>query len=170
MKTEECERCSRKLNHKGRCLPCNYLYKYKSWIRGLRESKDYDSEHGIDVKLVKRLMTEKIFIKQEKLKSVPKTKIDIESTGCTGFLKAELLKWRNSLDNVFNLYKEDLIPQELRYFRNGWGCVSNKEINLLVKLKPKSLRELEKIEGFGKTKISKYGDNIINIIKENERD
>ena len=81
IKTKKCERCGREINHIGRCLPCNYLYKHKAWFPGLRESDNYDSDHGMDVEVVKKLIAEKRFSSQNKPKPTPKTKIDITSTG-----------------------------------------------------------------------------------------
>jgi RecQ family ATP-dependent DNA helicase len=82
-------------------------------------------------------------------------------------LKEKLLEWRNGFGEVFKLYEENKTPAEDRHFKNGWGCVSNKEIDLLVIIKPKSLSELIKVEGFGKVKLDKYGAGIIKIINEN---
>jgi hypothetical protein len=83
------------------------------------------------------------------------------------FLRDKLLEWRKGLDGVLKLYEEDNVPQEDRQFKNGWGCVSDKEIALLVKFKPKSLGELREIKGFGEMKVNKYGEEIIEIIRKN---
>lgn len=55
-KNNLCERCGRKINQKGRCLPCNYLYKNKKYFPGLKENSDYDIEHGMDPNVVKDLI------------------------------------------------------------------------------------------------------------------
>lgn len=55
-KNNFCERCGREINHKGRCLPCNYLYKHKKYFPGLRESPDYDAKYGMDTTMVKSLI------------------------------------------------------------------------------------------------------------------
>jgi len=60
-KEKSCERCGREINHKGRCLPCNYLYKNKTYFPGLRESSEYDLNHNFDINLVKSLLSEKEF-------------------------------------------------------------------------------------------------------------
>ncbi len=79
MKSDNCERCDRDINHKGRCLPCNYLYKHKAWFPGLRESEEYDVSHDMDLQLVKKLIAEKSFSAQDKPKPSPKIKIDTKS-------------------------------------------------------------------------------------------
>lgn len=81
MKSDNCERCGRDINHKGRCLPCNYLYKHKAWFPGLKESEEYDAINGMDLQLVKKLIGEKNFTKQDTQKPVPKIKIDTKSKG-----------------------------------------------------------------------------------------
>lgn len=48
-----CERCDRKINHEGRCLPCNYLYKYKKYCPGLKISDGYDIKNEMDINLVR---------------------------------------------------------------------------------------------------------------------
>lgn len=55
-KNNFCERCGREINHKGRCLPCNYLYKHKKYFPGLKENPNYDIKHGIDTNMVKDLI------------------------------------------------------------------------------------------------------------------
>ena len=70
-----CERCNREINHLGRCLPCNYLYKYKSFFPGLRESEEYDLKNHMDINLVKELVSNKKFISRNKeVKEQPKPK------------------------------------------------------------------------------------------------
>ena len=81
LKDKECERCGREINHNGRCLPCNYLYKHKAWFPGLRESEDYDTSHGMDLQLVKKLIRDKNFSAQEKPKPSPKVNHHIETKG-----------------------------------------------------------------------------------------
>ncbi len=61
IKDSYCERCGREINHPGRCLPCNYLYKNKAYFPGLRENSEYDLKHNFDIKLVKSLLNEKEF-------------------------------------------------------------------------------------------------------------
>ena len=56
-----CERCDREISHTGRCLPCNYLYKHKSFFPGLRISDEYDKKHNLDLELVHKLISEKKF-------------------------------------------------------------------------------------------------------------
>jgi len=58
-KASFCERCSREINHKGRCLPCNYLYKHRKYFPGLMENPDYDIKQGIDTNMVKDLVEKK---------------------------------------------------------------------------------------------------------------
>ena len=75
-------------------------------------------------------------------------------------LKDKLIRWRNNFENVF----EEHNNSEYLKFKNGYGCVSNNEIDLIVRKLPKTLEELEQLKGFGETKISKYGQDIIDIV------
>jgi len=43
---------------------------------------------------------------------------------------------------------------------------SNKQLKALVEKMPKSKKELQSVEGFGVTKVSKYGDEIVSIIQK----
>ena len=61
-----CERCNRDINHKGRCLPCNYLYKHKAFFSGLRISDEYDLSHNMDLGLVHKLVKEKEYKPESK--------------------------------------------------------------------------------------------------------
>lgn len=51
-----CERCKRVIKHKGKCLPCNYLYKYKRYYPGLKENSNYDLKHHLNPDFVKGLI------------------------------------------------------------------------------------------------------------------
>ncbi|PIN81339.1 hypothetical protein COV13_01520 [Candidatus Woesearchaeota archaeon CG10_big_fil_rev_8_21_14_0_10_32_9] len=65
-----CERCNREINHNGRCLPCNYLYKHKAFFPGLRISDEYDKTHNVDLELVHKLVSEKEFKPSDKKEKV----------------------------------------------------------------------------------------------------
>ncbi|MBS3155406.1 hypothetical protein J4404_02820 [Candidatus Woesearchaeota archaeon] len=65
-KASFCERCSREINHKGRCLPCNYLYKHRKYFPGLMENPDYDIKQGIDTNMVKDLVEKGWNVKEGK--------------------------------------------------------------------------------------------------------
>lgn len=70
----ECERCSRKIKRKGRCLPCNYFYKHKKYFPGLLKNPDYDKVHGIEPELAEKLINserkQKIEPKQYKYEKI----------------------------------------------------------------------------------------------------
>lgn len=51
-----CERCDRTIKHKGKCLPCNYLYKHKKYYPGLKENPNYDIQHNMNPEFVGRLI------------------------------------------------------------------------------------------------------------------
>ena len=42
------------------------------------------------------------------------------------------------------------------------------QLKELIEKKPKTLQELIKINGFGKKKVEKYGEDIINILNKNK--
>ena len=43
---------------------------------------------------------------------------------------------------------------------------TNVQLEEIIKLKPKTLNELANINGFGKVKCEKYGNDIIDIVKK----
>lgn len=51
-----CERCGRAIKHKGKCLPCNYLYKHKKYYPGLKDNPNYDIQHNMNPDLVEGLI------------------------------------------------------------------------------------------------------------------
>lgn len=55
-KEQFCERCGRAIKQRGKCLPCNFLYKHTQYYPGLKENPDYDSAHGLSPILVKKLI------------------------------------------------------------------------------------------------------------------
>lgn len=77
-------------------------------------------------------------------------------------------------DNIPAEIKSDLFS-ELKAFRlnksreeeiKAYYIFSNKQLNALIEKLPKTKDDLLTIEGFGSTKVDKYGDDIINIINE----
>lgn len=58
-KNYTCERCGREIIKRGRCLPCNYFYKYKAYYPGLRRCDEYDKMHNFNTELVRKLLEEK---------------------------------------------------------------------------------------------------------------
>ena len=80
-------------------------------------------------------------------------------------LRKELLERRESLDDVYKLYLEDSAPEE-RLFKNGWGCLSNRDIENIVSCRPRTLDELSEIPGIGPVKIQKYGENVLRIVRK----
>ena len=77
--------------------------------------------------------------------------------------------WRQLLDEsdmqFFNLLRKWRI---LRARKDGvapYIILTNKQLALIIKAKPQSLADLEKIEGIGKGKLEKYGDEILAMTK-----
>lgn len=86
-----CERCGRKINHQGRCLPCNYLYKYKKYCPGLKISDGYDFKNNMDINLVR-------YVKNNRL-----AKNDNSDLAVFGF--GDMAKIHMVISNVFNKVK-----------------------------------------------------------------
>lgn len=69
-KAGSCERCTRPIiNVRGRCLPCNYFYKYKRYYPGLKSAPEYDLAHGLDLSTVRQEI--------ERARYVPLSKIRV---------------------------------------------------------------------------------------------
>ena len=89
------------------------------------------------------------------------------------FIEYETILPEKQFSKEFN-EAEKIFIQKLREWRKEeaeklgipvYLISSNKQIDELVVKKPKTKEELKKINGFGKKKISKYGDTLIEIIK-----
>lgn len=110
----------------------------------------------------------KFIMKYEVPKSfMEKYKDDIEETEqnkVDSDIKKEQSTEKNtlSLDDMLRNYRTEVSTQESvpAYF-----IFSNAEMEDIMKHKPKSHEELLEIKGFGKVKVEKYGDRIIEIIK-----
>jgi superfamily II DNA helicase RecQ len=81
-------------------------------------------------------------------------------------LRQRLKEWREGLDDVNTLFSENVVPQEERKFRNGWGCISNSDIENLIDQVPRSMNDLQAIPGIGPTKLNKYGDSLLEVIEK----
>lgn len=73
-------------------------------------------------------------------------------------------------------YSNNPVYKKLRQYRwnksveesvKPYYIFNNETLEALIKLKPESIEELKKIKGFGPVKSDKYGEDIINIIREN---
>ena len=84
-------------------------------------------------------------------------------------LENKLRKWRESLDDVMELHRNNDTPHRFRRFKNGWGCISERNIQTLVINKPRTKHELLKLEDFGKIKVEKYGEDILELINLHEK-
>ena len=81
-------------------------------------------------------------------------------------LRQRLKEWREGLDDVNSLFSENVVPQEERKFRNGWGCISNSDIENLIDQVPRSMNDPQAIPGIGPTKLNKYGDSLLAVIEK----
>ncbi len=124
----------------------NILLKYNK-----EYSIDYSKMYNIDKKNVNKNEIEEIRIvynnEEVNIKDASE-KIPIEQTE----LYKELKKYR------LNKSKEEMVKAYYLY--------TNVQLEEIIKLKPKTLNELAKINGFGKVKCEKYGSDIIDIVKK----
>ena len=86
-----------------------------------------------------------------------------------------------SLDNIetmenINLVNTDEIRKNLKEFRlnkskeeniKAYMVFNNETMEEIINLMPKNTEELQMVKGFGPIKTKKYGEDILNIIKEN---
>ena len=81
----------------------------------------------------------------------------------------------NTKNNLEENIEETELYKELKKYRldkskeemvRAYILYNNKQLEEIVKLKPKSLEELSKVSGFGKVKCEKYGYDIIKIVKK----
>jgi len=79
-------------------------------------------------------------------------------------LEVKLKKWRTTLEGVNELFKNNDVPHYKRKYKDGWGCINDNNIRTLVNYKPTTRKELFELPDFGKIKVEKYGDEILDII------
>jgi superfamily II DNA helicase RecQ len=80
-------------------------------------------------------------------------------------LRDRMLEWRSTLDDVYTLHEENTVPQSERMFKNGWGCINDKDIENLIAYIPRTVNELKKVPGLGPAKVNKYGEYLLEIIE-----
>ena len=81
-------------------------------------------------------------------------------------LKEKLQKWRSTLDDVYALHEKNVVRKSERMYKNGWGCISDTDIENIVSCKPRSIEELKTVPGIGKVKTEKYGDSILEVLDQ----
>ncbi|WP_368645706.1 HRDC domain-containing protein [Alkalibacterium putridalgicola] len=84
------------------------------------------------------------------------------------------MKTKTTINEPSSAKKKDLY-EELKEFRlsrsrseniKAYYIFSNKQLTALIDKMPKSKEELQSVNGFGKAKVEKYGDEIVNIIQK----
>ena len=128
-KNKSCERCGREINHVGRCLPCNYLYKHKAYFSGLRESEEYDKKHSFDIDEVKKIIEEKK-LKTPKIDKInAKEEFKIKSGIAKDIQENECGVCGNKFDSQNGKYK---ICKECYVFYKKYGGVRSYQVFLIA--------------------------------------
>jgi superfamily II DNA helicase RecQ len=96
---------------------------------------------------------------------------DKQETDDTGHLDMKT----KTTNNEPSPAKKKELYEELKEFRlnrsrseniKAYYIFSNKQLTALIDKMPKSKEELQSVNGFGKAKVEKYGDEIVNIIQK----
>lgn len=104
-KTYSCKRCDRDIYHQGRCLPCNYLYKHRKYYPGLRESHNYDKQHGMDTVLVNKLVAEGWTKQPAKIKEPEKATRDYKFEKTCIFCESTFHTNNDKFKSCYKCYK-----------------------------------------------------------------
>ncbi|PKG50493.1 helix-turn-helix domain-containing protein [Olleya sp. 1-3] len=104
---------------------------------------------GFSIKLFLELRAKSVFLTKEKPKTPRKTVID-------GTTNVELFELLRALRNTI-AEREDLVHFQI---------FTQKSLYEMCETLPTSQTELLNVNGFGKTRVSKYGDEIIKIIRD----
>ncbi|MCK5334319.1 MAG: HRDC domain-containing protein, partial [Candidatus Aenigmarchaeota archaeon] len=97
-------------------------------------------------------------MEKEKKKKAPKKakeKLSVDMSTISGDLVTKLKKWRGSLAN------ETGLP--------AYCILHNKTLLEIAQVMPKTSVELQDISGLGPTKITKYGDDVLQIISDHKK-
>ena len=79
--------------------------------------------------------------------------------------------WRSELTEadmgLFNLLRDWRSKRSRKEGLPPYVLFTNRQLTQLVKLRPQSLAELMKVDGFGQSRVDKYGSEILEITKIN---
>lgn len=103
--------------------------------------------HISQIKNRQNLQSNTLFKKDINGNNITKELVDTESS-----IYLELKKYRIRKSEQFKI--------------KPYHIFNNEELNSIVREKPRSVDELKRIHGFGVVKCEKYGEDIVNIIKE----
>ncbi|MFO8069397.1 MAG: HRDC domain-containing protein, partial [Alkalibacterium sp.] len=67
---------------------------------------------------------------------------------------------------LFNQLKAFRLNKSREEEIKAYYIFSNKQLTALIDEMPKSKEELQSVDGFGKAKVEKYGDDIVSIIQK----
>ncbi|MCK5234011.1 MAG: HRDC domain-containing protein, partial [Candidatus Aenigmarchaeota archaeon] len=93
--------------------------------------------------------------KKKKAPKKAKEKLSVDMSTISGDLVTKLKKWRGSLAN------ETGLP--------AYCILHNKTLLEIAQVMPKTSVELQDISGLGPTKITKYGDDVLQIISDHKK-
>lgn len=137
------------------------MYKVAEII--MKHNKSYSPDYkNIYENKLKNIMKKNNNITYENATAKKKTQLSTENS--TKSLKDSVI--RNQDEGLYEALKEYRINKSKAERIKAFWIYKNDELSDLIKYKPKTLSELEKIKGFGEVKCKKYGTEIINIIKE----
>ncbi|MEL0645126.1 helix-turn-helix domain-containing protein [Olleya sp. Ti.3.14] len=116
---------------------------------GVKQLYFSNLDSGFSIKLFLELRAKSVFLTKEKPKTPRKTVID-------GTTNVELFELLRALRNTI-AEREDLVHFQI---------FTQKSLYEMCETLPTNQTELLNVNGFGKTRVSKYGDEIIKIIRE----
>ena len=116
---------------------------------GVKQLYFSNLDSGFSIKLFLELRAKSVFLTKEKSKTPRKTVID-------GTTNVELFELLRELRNTI-AEREDLVHFQI---------FTQKSLYEMCETLPTSKSELLNVNGFGKTRVSKYGDEIIKIIRD----
>lgn len=116
---------------------------------GVKQLYFSNLDSGFSIKLFLELRAKSVFLTKEKPKTPRKTVID-------GTTNVELFELLRELRNTI-AEREDLVHFQI---------FTQKSLYEMCETLPTSKSELLNVNGFGKTRVSKYGDEIIKIIRD----
>lgn len=115
---------------------------------GVKQLYFSNLNHGFSVKVFLELRAKSVFLTKEKPKTPRKAVID-------GTTNVELFELLRELRNTI-AEREDLIHFQI---------FTQKSLYEMCETLPTNSKELLNINGFGKTRVAKYGDEILNVIR-----
>ncbi len=121
---------------------------------------DYKKKYGISINSESLKPANEITFKENEIVNVVEKEAEIENKNIIEELDSIE---KNPLYKELKLYRLNKSREEKT---KPYFIYNNLQLEAIIKAKPKTIEELNEVNGFGKVKCEKYGEDIIEIVKK----